>query len=268
MSDTVRIFAGTSPNGEDYEAEAVFAFSLAKHSSLPVDITWMRQSKKGPYSGWRCARNRTPFSGFRWSGPAMCDFKGRSLYADVDVIWCADIAQLWNQDIAGVLVCRKSKKIHGKLKTCVTLFDNERANGHVPTLDDLKKMEDPQGTLSKYFQMRDELTGNYADGDWNSLDLGGYELDDPRVKAIHYTRMEHQLHLKHAIPRLKAQGKSHWYTGPVFAHPRPELQARFDHLLEEAKSAGFTYESFGYGFEVEISRRNFTYSHHRGVPAA
>lgn len=262
MSDTIRVFAGTSPNGEDYEAEAVFAFSLAKHSSSQIDVTWMRQAKTGPYSGWSGGkRSITPFSGFRWSCPAMCGFEGRSLYADVDVIWFHDASELWNQEIPGVLVCKKSNKPHGKLKTCVTLFDNAKAKGHVPPLDQLKAMADPQGTLSKYFMIKDHLASNYESGSWNVFDLAGYELDDPRVKAVHYTRLEHQLHLKHAIPRLKAQGKQHWYTGPVGPHPRPELQARFDELLEGAKAAGFTYESFGYGSGVEISRRNFTYTH-------
>jgi hypothetical protein len=77
--------------------------------------------------------------------------------------------------------------------------------------------------------------------------------------------MEHQVHLKHAIARLQAQGKSHWYMGEVFAHPSAELQAHFDAMLVEAQTAGLTYESFHYGSGVEISRRNFTYTTHRGA---
>lgn len=260
--DTIKLFVGTSPGGFDYEAEAVFAWTATKLSSLPIFITWMRQAKTGPYSGWNGGkRSITPFSGFRWSCPAMCGFEGRSLYADVDVIWFADLKELWTQDIPGVLVCKKSNKPHGKLKTCVTLFDNAKAKGHIPTLDKLKAMADPQGALSKYFMQNDHLASHYERGNWNAFDMAGYELDDPLLKACHYTRLEHQVHLKHAITRLKEQGKSHWYTGPVGPHPRPELQDRFDQLLIEAKAAGYTYESFGYESGVEISRRNFTYTH-------
>ncbi len=267
MSDTIKLFVGTSPNGEDYEAEAVLAYSARKHASLPIDITWMRQGRSKIYSGWACASGRTPFSHFRWSPPAATGYAGRAIYCDVDFIFFGDLAELWREEIPGALVCRKSKKPGGKLKTCCMLFDCAAAKGHVPDLPALKAMPDPQGHLSKYFQQHDALTSSYQSGDWNALDLGGYDLDDPRVKAVHYTRMEHQLHLKHAIARLAAQGKSHWYGGPVFAHPRPELQARFDALLAEAQADGYTFESFGYGTGVEIARRNFTYSTHRGTEA-
>ena len=45
MNDVIRLFIGTSPNGEDYEAEAVAAYTAQKYSSLPLEITWMRQAK-------------------------------------------------------------------------------------------------------------------------------------------------------------------------------------------------------------------------------
>jgi hypothetical protein len=264
VSDRIRLFVGTSPNGEDYEAEAVLAYSARKFSSLPIEIVWMRQAASGSYSGWRCGTGRTPFSHFRWSPPAMCAFTGRAIYTDVDFIIFGDLAELWQQEIPGVLVCKKSKKPGGKVKTCCTLFDCAKAYGHVPDLEGLRAMDDPQGALTKYFQQHGELTSPYASGDWNAIDLSGYELGDSRVKAVHYSRMEHQLHLPHAAARLAREGKTHWYAGEVFAHPRPELQAAFDHLLAEAQADGYTYASFGYGGGVEIARRNFTYSSHRG----
>lgn len=265
MSETIRLFLGTSPNGEDYEAEAVAVYTARKFSSLPLEITFMRQSKKGPYSGWRsCSKGVTPFSGFRWSIPAMCNFEGRGLYTDVDFVFHADLAELWREEIPGVIVTKRPKPA-GKVKTCCTLFDCAKAKRHIETLDGLRKMTDPQGHYSNYFKDRPELVNHYASGDWNAHDA--FDLSNPRIKATHYTRIESQLHLKHAIPRLRAQGRSHWYTGEVFAHPNPALQLHFDAMLEEAKAAGLTYESFQYGSGVEISRRNFTYSHHKGTEA-
>ena len=263
MSDTIRLFIGTSPNGEDYEAEAVAAYTAQKFSSLPIEITWMRVAKKGPYSGWRgMSSGVTPFSSFRWSPPSMCGFEGRAIYTDVDFVFHADLAELWAEDIPGVIVTKRPKP-GGKLKTCCTLFDNAKAKGHIADLDRLKTMADPQGFYGNYFKERPELVKHYAYGDWNAHDL--FDLSNLHIKATHYTRIEHQLHLPHAIKRLKAQGKSHWYTGPVFAHPNAALQAHFDAMLIEAQSAGVTYESFGYGSGVEISRRNFTYKFHKGT---
>lgn len=263
MNDTIRLFVGTSPDGSDYEAEAVASHTARKFSSLPIEITFMRASKKGPYSGWKLSTGRTPFSAFRWSIPAMCGFEGRGLYTDVDFVFHGDLAELWTEDIPGVIVTKTSKKPGGKIKTCCTLFDCAKAKGHVGTLEQLRRMDDPQGHYTKYFQGHPHLVNGYQSGNWNAID--DFDLSNPSIKATHYSRIEHQCHLPHAIPRLKAQGKSHWYAGPVFAHPNADLQKHFDTMLEEAKSSGLTYESFGYGSDVEISRRNFTYGHHKGT---
>jgi hypothetical protein len=266
VTGPIRLFVGTSPNGEDYEAEAVLLHSVLSQCSLPVDVTWMRQAATGPYSGWKNDSARTPFSHFRWSPPALCDFSGRAIYCDVDFIVRADLAELWTQDIPGVLLARTSKKPGGKVKTCCMLFDCAKANGHIPTLAELRQMPDPQGHLSKRVQV-DGLAAPYV-GDWNCIDVAGYEdIHDPRIKAIHYSRMEHQPHLPYALARLKAAGRSHWYTGDVFTHPRADLVALFATLLAEAQAAGHTYESFGYGAAVPIARKNFTYSVHRGAGA-
>lgn len=263
--DAVKVYVGTSPGGEDYEAEAVLAYTLRKYASMDVSIVWMRQAKEGPYSGWKSARGRTPFSHHRWSIPAMCGYEGRAIYVDTDFCVMADIAELWQQDIPGVFLAKKSRKPGGKIKTCCILFDCERAKAHISDIPALKRMDDPQGFYGKYFQQHGELVDNF-DGDWNAIDLGGYEnLHDPRVKAVHYSRMEHQVHLPHAMARLKKQGRSHWYTGPVFEHPRKDLQAHFDAMLIEAQEAGYTYESFGYETGIEITRRAFTYKFHKGT---
>lgn len=41
---TIRLFIGTSANGEDTDAEMVYEYSLRKNCSVPIDITWMRQT--------------------------------------------------------------------------------------------------------------------------------------------------------------------------------------------------------------------------------
>lgn len=168
----------------------------------------------------------------------------------------ADIAELWHQPIPNVLLSKQPK---GKLgKTCCLLFDNEKAKGHVPDLDTLRTMPDPQGALSKYFEGHPELSSGF-EGDWNCIDGGDYtSLSDPRLKAIHYSRMSHQLHLKHAIPRLRAEGRSHWYTGEVTEHPRKDLQQLFDDLLVEAIANGFPPERYRVE-QYDISRKAFAY---------
>lgn len=191
----------------------------------------------------------------------MCGFSGRAIYTDVDFVFHDDLALLWNEDIPGVIVTKRPKPA-GKLKTCCTLFNCAKAKGHISDLDGLRAMQDPQGHFSNYFKDRPALVSNFASGDWNAIDR--YDPSDPRIKATHFSRIEHQCHLPHAIPRLSAKGRTHWYTGPVFAHPNADLQKHFDAMLVEAQAAGLTYESFGYGSDVAVSRRDFAYKHHKG----
>lgn len=261
MSDTIRLFVGADGTNADLESQMVLEYSVRKHASQDVQIVWMQQAAKGPYAGWKCGSGRTPFTHFRWSIPVMCGYEGRGIYCDSDFAFMADIAELWNQPIPGVFLAKSGKK--GLHKTCCILFDAAKAKGHVPDLDRLRKMEDPQGTMMKYFKERPELHSGF-EGDWNAIDLKGYEsATDPRIKAIHYSRMEMQPQLKYAIPRLKREGKAHWYTGPVGPHERPEMIALFDALYQEALAAGYTVDQYRVEAFAGAARRNFTYSHSR-----
>lgn len=264
MSDPIRIFVGTDCNNCDLESQSVLEHSIRKNASQPVDIVFMQQQKAGPWSGWRTASARTPFSHYRWSIPALCDYEGKAIYCDSDFIFVADVAELWNQDVPGVFLMKLGKKEGAKLKTCSMLFNCATAKGHVPGLDKLRQMDDAQGRMLEYFRVRRELIGPY-DGDWNAVDLKGYELNDPRVKAIHYSRIETQLQLRHALPRLQREGRSHWYTGEIFPHARPELQALFDELLAEAIGAGYEPERYRIDPFGAYAKRDFKYSTHKGV---
>lgn len=259
MSDTIRLFVGTDGSNCDLESQAVLEWSVRKHTTDDVEIVWMQQMANGPYAGWKCGSGRTTFSHFRWSIPAMCNYEGKGIYVDSDFIVQVPLSELWNQPIPNVLLARKSNKPHGKIKMCCILFDCEKARGHVPPLDKLKAMPDPQGTLANYFKDNDHLVDRY-EGDWNAIDLAGYQdINDPRVKAIHYSRMSCQPQLKHALPRLKREGKSHWYTGETMPHPRADLQELFDRLLVEATENGYGIDRYRVD-EFGTTRRKFAYA--------
>lgn len=261
MSEPIRLFIGAAANSIDLESQMVAEFTARKHCSLPLEITWMIQAPKGPYAGWNCATGRTPFSHFRWSIPAMCGYEGKGIYTDVDFIFRADLAELWNQDVPGVFLAKVGKK--GNLhKTCCMLFDCAKAKGHVPDLPVLRKMVEPQGQMIKYFETTQPPLFSAFDGDWNAIDAKGYEsVSDPRIKAIHYSRIEMQPQLKYALPRLKKEGKAHWYTGPTGPHERADLIALFDQCYSEALAAGYSLDDYRTAEFSGATRRNFTYTH-------
>jgi hypothetical protein len=246
----IRVFVGCAPNHEDLESQSVFEWSLRKHASEPVAVEWMRLSRDpaspwfsdGDARGWRTERWATPFSGFRWAIPAICNFEGRAIYSDSDVIWLADVAELARQAMApGKVALAKAK---GSWRFCVSLWDCAATKPHMRPLEVLRADPMSHRLQNAYFAERPELIEGFA-GDWNCLDGEGHaDLADGALKALHYTDMSCQPQLRHALPRLKAQGRSHWFNGTVRRHPRADVEALFDRLLDEARANGYGPERY------------------------
>jgi len=77
MTESIKIFVGCAPNYEDAESQAVLEWSIRKHASQPVEITWMMLSNDPEtlFTQWETNKWSTPFSGLRWAVPELCDFK-------------------------------------------------------------------------------------------------------------------------------------------------------------------------------------------------
>ena len=242
----IRVFVGCAANHEDAESQAVLEYTLRKHTSEPVDITWMRLSKNiaSPFfsdphsgSGWRTERWATPFSGFRWALPNLCNFDGKAIYTDSDVIVMADIAELWNQELEpGKVVLAKGGGQGWRY--CVSLWDCSAMRRYLPHWNSLLADPEQHLKLCRYFLVHPQLVQPFK-GNWNCLDGEDLPLDSADLKMIHYTDMSTQPHLFHAIPRLAAKGKRHWYNGEMRQHRRPDIVKLFHRLLAEAIEAGY-----------------------------
>ena len=64
----IRIFIGTSET-EDRFIEQILVYSLYKHTSQPLDITFLRPSM---FPDWNTKGWGTPFTCFRYAIPGMC----------------------------------------------------------------------------------------------------------------------------------------------------------------------------------------------------
>ena len=155
-----RIFIGTSPNGYDAEIEMIYEYSLRKHCESEIDINWMRltNDKNDFWSDWRTKKWFTPFSGFRWGIPEFCDFNGRVIYTDVDMINFRDISHLFNTKLNGKPFgfVWDAQQDNGKKGAdlgvprgwwcdSVMLFDCEKAK---PYMDSIKDMEEEAKLIS------------------------------------------------------------------------------------------------------------------------
>lgn len=243
----IRLFVGCAANNGDLESQAVCEWSIRKHTTRPLEITWMQLSRDpaSPYysdgsNGWQTRHWTTPFSGFRWAVPGLCGFAGQAIYADSDVIFCADIGELWDQPIpAGKIVVAK-----GGQRLCVSKWDCAAAKAYLPPLPKLQ--DDPMSHrgLMRWIAEHPELVESFAGGDWNVLDLDRVDLASPRTKAVHCTGIPTQPQLRHALPRLQREGGRHWYSGPARRHPQPEIERLFDRLLAEATAHGFGIDRY------------------------
>lgn len=239
---TVRVFVGCSANGEDAESQAVLEHTLRKHSSLPIEITWMMHSRdpQNFWSGFNSKEWKTPFSGFRWAVPAACGYKGRAIYMDSDVIVMADIAELWTQNMNGHAVLAK----HGG-RLCVSLWDCAAAKKFLLPIDILRSNSQSHKMMQNLTRQNPRNFMGTFEGDWNCLDGEGHQdLHDGIVKAIHYTEMSCQPHLEKAIARLEESGQKHWMEGKRMPHPRKDLQSLFDLLLDEAENEGYVVRNY------------------------
>lgn len=244
----IRIFVGCA-SGDDLESQAVLEYGLRKHASQPLTIRWMQLSRdpQNPFysdgaKGWRTEIWSTPFSGFRWAVPALCGFQGRAIYMDSDVIARADIAELWNQPMPPG-VCALAKCGKDTWRFCVTLFDCAAARPHMLDLPGLQS--DPNAHRAMIAKFKRARFVQPFRGNWNCIDGEDYaSLDDPSIKAIHYSQENTQPHLVHALPRLARDSRPHWFDGAVRPHWRHDLINLFEAELAAAKAAGFAPENY------------------------
>lgn len=244
----IRIFVGCA-SGDDLESQAVLEYSLRKHCSEPVDITWMALSgdPSSPFysnggAGWQTQRWSTPFSGLRWAIPALCGGEGRAIYLDSDVIVLGDIAELWGQEFRpGKFVMAKGGAEAWRF--CVSVWDCAAAISHMHNSRDLRARPDAhQAMIAK---MRQSSGVQAFDGAWNVIDGEDYpSADDPRIKLLHYSAENTQPHLKYALPRLAAEGRKHWFDGTVRPHWRADVVSLFDKMLAEAVANGYAPENY------------------------
>lgn len=256
-----RVFVGCAANNEDLESQVVLEYSLRKHASIPVEITWMQLSKdqKSPFysdgtSGWQTQDWATPFSGFRWAVPELAKFDGRALYTDSDVIFLADVAELWQQYMPpGKIVLARGG---GSWRFCVSLWSCSEVTGHIPPI---RKLHDRHAHRQMIHYFRAARVVQPFLGSWNYCDNEDFH-SMASAKAVHYTDMSTQPQLRYALPRLEKEGAKHWYDGPVRRHPRQEVVDLFEETFVEACESGYTIENYrvqGFGEYKKATMKNY-----------
>ena len=203
----VRIYLGTEDS--QYRAERVFVFSVEKHRdpARTYEIYLMKNIAGFERGSWR-----TNFTNYRFAIPEWAGRTGKAIYNDVDEIYLADPAELFDLDLSG----------HGYLAvsaedTSVMLMDCARMAGcwNLAAAATKDKSE-----LLKDASSQPDLWGALDPG-WNSRDL---EYRPETSKCVHFT-------LLHTQP---------WMPSPEQYSYHPHPFGDLWHSLErEADASGF-----------------------------
>ena len=99
----LKIYLGTQI--EQRLAVEVLSYSIAQHTSAAVEIVPLYEAVAAagihiPTPGNPDLRPRTPFTFQRFAIPALCNYQGRAIYLDSDMLVFQDINELWQQSFS------------------------------------------------------------------------------------------------------------------------------------------------------------------------
>lgn len=204
----VRIFVGTEP--EQFRAERVFVWSILKHRNPArrYEIHLMKD-----LVGFNRDKWKTGFTCYRYGIPTFAGGTGRAIYNDVDQIYLADPAELFDIEMHG-----KGQLGIDERESSVMLLDCERMSRIWPYADAQR------GEKHKHFRAAVHSAGLWGPlpGIWNARD-GEYVAGES--KLLHFTTLQTQP----------------WRPFPDQLRYRPHPLSDLWHALErEADAAGFT----------------------------
>jgi len=171
----VRIFLGSEP--AQHRAERVFVWSIerVRDPSRVYEIHLLKGLSGFDRRGWT-----TGFSNYRYAVPHYASANGRAIYNDVDQIYLADPAGLFDSELGG----------HGYLAVepddpSVMLLDCARM-GAIWTLEAARR--DSKASLQRRAAQASGVYGRLAP-EWNARD-GEYRAG--RSRLLHYTNLHTQ----------------------------------------------------------------------------
>lgn len=245
--DHVKVFVGTSPNGEDAEACAVLEYTLRECSSLPVDIEWLRLSRnpRSPFfsdrdsrAGFQTELWSTPWTALRWLVPELCGWEGRAVYMDCANIVLGDVVELWRAEFPAKATVL-ARLTGPQLLTGVMVWDCTRSReSWKPVYSERPDLHVLADTL-----LRNGMVGPLPGG-WGVLDAefsGNPELATGSALCANPHIQPHQ---KYARIRMRADGQQHWFAGTRLPHYCPRLVELFESRLAAARDAGYEPEQY------------------------
>jgi hypothetical protein len=207
----VRIFVGTEPS--QHRAERVFVWSVKKQRDpgRVYEVYLMKDLTGFDRDLWK-----TGFTNYRYAIPEFAGGQGRAIYNDVDQLYLADPAELFDMDMGGGAVCSITEK-----ENSVMLIDCEQ-------MIDIWPPGESRSPENKHATFMGNVFGKnlwrQMPGPWNSRD-GEHPIAE--TKCLHYTTL-------HTQP---------WQPFPdMFRYQQHPLGDVFHDLEREADASSFLTE--------------------------
>lgn len=114
----------------------------------------------------------------------MCNFEGKAIYLDADMLVLDDIEELWNEEVAE----NCGLKCWGPMRTDVSVFDCSWWSSDGRPWMSIKEMKPSGWNCMAYLRRIHQLGGldHTLDRAWNDCDGHGYGRGE-NVKLVHYT---------------------------------------------------------------------------------
>jgi hypothetical protein len=163
----------------------LFEYSVRKHTPVTVEFNWM-QSVKFRWPKDVKDHPRTNFSFNRFAIPSLCNYEGRGIYVDADMLVFKDFREVWELPFNGATVMHaKASSPERPKQFSVLLLDCARLKWNVQEIvDGLDEGKYDYEHLMKAFcivppeQIQDRIPF-----EWNSLE----HYEEGKTGLIHYT---------------------------------------------------------------------------------
>jgi hypothetical protein len=194
----VPVYVGYDPR--EAAVFTVFNQSIIQHSSVPVAIHPLHGPMLGDFDGQQDGTNAFIYS--RYLVPELQGYEGWAMFCDGDMIFCEDIAELWNlrDDKYAVMVAKHEYRTNQSRKYIGTPIESRnddypRKNwssvilfncGHPSNkIVDRKLVAEAGGAyLHRFSWLNDDEVGEIPI-EWNWL-VGEYD-HNPDAKLLHWT---------------------------------------------------------------------------------
>jgi len=194
----IRIYLGTQI--EQTLATAVLSYSVGRRTAHPVQIEPLYEAVSAanisiPTPADPALKPRTPFTFQRFAIPELCQYQGRAIYLDSDMLVFRDINELWQQPFekagepeADLLSVPEPPSSHRAPQYSVMLLNCAQLKWRADQL--VRALERRSWTYKEFVLEMSPAAVKRADLPLGWNDLERYEAT--RTALLHYTDMPYQ----------------------------------------------------------------------------